>query len=73
MSIIANVEKQALSLTAKERGELITKLLQSLPVFPTDADGGVSEAKRRSDELRKNPEIGITVEELDRRMRERSR
>ncbi len=55
MSIIANVEKQALSLTAKERGELITKLLRSLPVFPTDADGGVSEAKRRRGEMRNKP------------------
>jgi hypothetical protein len=73
MSVVASVEEQALSLTAKERGELITKLLRSLPAFPADADGGIAEAKRRREELRKNPEIGISLDDLDQRMKERFR
>lgn len=73
MSIIANVEEQAMRLTARERGALIAKLLRSLPPFPADTDGGLAEAKRRRDELRKSPEIGISLDELDRRMKERFR
>lgn len=73
MSVVTNVEEQALSLTARERGKLITKLLRSLPAFPADADGGIAEAKRRREEMRKNPEIGGSLDELDRRMKERFR
>ena len=36
-----------------------------------DHDDGVEEALRRSDELKENPEIGISIRELDRRMKER--
>ncbi len=73
MSVVANVEEQALSLTAKERGELITKLLRSLPAFPADPDGGIAEAKRRRGGNEKDPEIGISLDELTRRMKERFR
>lgn len=73
MSVIAEVEERALSLTAKERGELITRLLRSLPEFPLDEDGGVAEALRRREQLREHPEIAISLEELDRRMQERFR
>lgn len=73
MSVITEVEKRALSLSPKERGELITKLLRSLPEFPSDEDDGVAEALRRREELRQDPEIAISLEELDRRMQERFR
>ena len=72
MSVIAEVEERALSLTAKERGELITKLLRSLPEFPSDEDDGVAEALKRREQLRQHPEIAISLEELDKRMQERS-
>ena len=72
MSVVAEAEQIALSLPVKERGELIAKLLRSLPgPFIEDDDDGIEEALRRSDELKKNPEMGITIEELDRRMNER--
>jgi len=73
MSVIAEVEERALSLTTKERGELITKLLRSLPLFPSDEDDGIAEALRRREQLREHPEIAISLEELDRRMQERFR
>lgn len=73
MSVISEVEERALRLTTKERGELITKLLRSLPEFPSDEDDGIAEALRRREQLREHPEIAISLEELDRRMRERSR
>ena len=69
---VTEAEEIALRLPAKERGELIAKLLRSLPgPFIEDDDDGIAEALRRSDELKKNPEMGISIEELDRRMRER--
>jgi len=72
MSVITEAEELALSLSAKERGELIAKLLRSLPgPFIDDDDDGIEEALRRSDELKKNPELGISIKELDRRMHER--
>jgi putative addiction module component (TIGR02574 family) len=72
MSTVAEAEQIALSLPVKERGELITKLLRSLPgPFIDDDDDGIEEALRRSDELKENPEIGISIEELDQRMQER--
>jgi len=72
MSVITEAEELALSLSAKERGELIAKLLRSLPgPFIDDDDDGIEEALRRSDELKKNPELGISIKDLDRRMHER--
>ncbi len=71
MSVVTSIEEQALSLTNRERGELITRLLRSLPPYPADEDGGLADAKRRREELRNNPEIRISLDELDRRMKER--
>ncbi|QQS33126.1 MAG: addiction module protein [Acidobacteriota bacterium] len=72
MSVIADVEELALALQAADRGKLAEKLIRSLPSPGWDNDDdGVAEATRRSDELKKNPEIGISIEELDRRIRER--
>ena len=73
MSVVAEVEEQALSLTPKERGELITKLLRSLPEPSSDEDNSVTVALNRREQLRQDPDIAISLEELDRRMRERFR
>ncbi len=71
MSVVSEVEERALGLSTQERGMLITKLLRSLPEFPTDADDGLAEALRRREEMREHPELALSLEELDRRMRER--
>jgi len=72
MSVIADVEELALSLPASDRGKLADKLIRSLPSPGwDDDDDGVDEALRRSDELKKNPELGMSIKELDRRIRER--
>jgi hypothetical protein len=73
MSVVAEIEERAMSLGVKERGQLIARLLRSLPEFPGGDDDSVAEALRRRDELRRNPEIGISLGELDQRMRERFR
>jgi putative addiction module component (TIGR02574 family) len=72
MSVVADVEELALALPVSDRGKLAEKLIRSLPSPGwDDDDDGITEALRRSDELRKNPAIGISIEELDRRMHER--
>lgn len=72
MSVITEVEELALSLPASDRGKLAEKLIRSLPSPGwDDDDDGVEEALRRSDELKSNPELGISIEELDTRIRER--
>lgn len=72
MSTIAEAEKIVFSLSVKDRAALAGKMIRSLPSPGwDDDDDGVVEALRRSDELSESPEIGISVEELDRRIRER--
>lgn len=72
MSVVTEAEQIALSLPAKERGELIEKLLRSLPgPFIDDDDDGIEEALRRSREMDENPEMAITIEQLDEKIRKR--
>ena len=72
MSAITEAEKLVFSLSEKDRAALVGKMIRSLPSPGwDDDDDGVAEALRRSDELKKNPERGISIEKLDRRMSER--
>jgi len=72
MSAIAEAEKLVFGLSEKDRAALVGKMIRSLPSPGwDDDDDGVAEALRRSDELKENPELGISIEELDRRMSER--
>jgi putative addiction module component (TIGR02574 family) len=71
MSTIAEAEKIVLNLPPRERGELAAKLLASLKPPYEDEEAIIAEALRRSDEMKNNPEMAISLEELDRRIRER--
>ena len=73
MSVVAEVEKLAFSLSEKERAKLAERLLISLRRVSGDDDDGVAEALRRSDEMLDHPEIAISLEELDRRIKNRDR
>lgn len=72
-TVIAEVEKLAFSLSEKDRAKLAERLLVSLRPVLVDEDDGVEEAMRRSRELEGHPEMAISLEELDHRMRDRSR
>ena len=64
MSVVAEVEKLAFSLTESQRAKLAEKLLISLrPVLDDDNDG-VAEALRRSKELDEHPEMAISHEDF---------
>ena len=68
MVTLIELEKLASDLTDSERAVLAAHLLRSLPPVVGDEDEGVAEALRRDAEFDANPEIGITLEQLDRRI-----
>lgn len=65
MSTVAEVEKLAFSLSEKERAKLAGKLLGSLRPILDDEDEGLAEAIRRDREMNENPQMGITLDQLD--------
>lgn len=69
MSTIAEAEKLVFSLSEKDRTELVGKILRSLPLYADD--GGLNEALRRNEELNENPDMVMSIEELDLKIRER--
>jgi hypothetical protein len=75
MPVVTEAEtiEQALSLPESSRAKLAEKLLVSLRSVSPDQDDGVAEALRRSRELNENPEIAISLKELDRRIQNRDR
>lgn len=65
MSVIAELEKKALSLPKKARGELVSKLIASLgSPFEDEDNDWVEEALRRDREMDDNPESVMTHEEF---------
>lgn len=71
MSVVADAEEMVLNLPLRERGEFAARLLASLREVDVETDVIVAEAIRRSEELKSDPSIAISLEELDRRMQER--
>ena len=65
MATITEVEKLALDLPDTERAVLAAHLLRSLPPVLEDEDEGIAEALRRDAELEGNPDLGISLAQLD--------
>lgn len=65
MVSIIEVEKLAFDLPESERAVLAAHLLGSLPPAFEDIDEGIAEALRRDAELDANPQVGISLEQLD--------
>ena len=65
MATMTEVEKLALDLPESQRAILAAHLLGSLPAVLHDDDHGIAEALRRDAEFDENPEIGLSVEQLD--------
>ena len=71
MATINEVEKLAFDLPDSDRAVLAAHLLRSLPSVLDDNDEGIAEALRRDAEFDANPDLGITLEQLDRQIRDR--
>jgi putative addiction module component (TIGR02574 family) len=71
MATIFEVEKLALALSERERATLIANLLDSLPPILSDDDEGIAEALRRDAELDANPDLAISLADLDADIRNR--
>lgn len=63
MSVIADIEKQALSLPDQDRARLADRLIASLPLDFIDEDE-LEEARRRSREMDEDPSKVLTHEEF---------
>ncbi|MBK8467113.1 MAG: addiction module protein [Chloracidobacterium sp.] len=72
MSVIAEVEQLALSLTDNERAQLADKLIASLPDDFID-EAEIEEALQRSREMDEEPSRIITLEQLDGMIADRPR
>jgi hypothetical protein len=68
---MAEVRKLAMMLPEKQRGLRAAQLLESLPPFLHDDDEGVAEALKRNAELDARRSAGISLEELQKQIRER--
>ena len=65
MATISEVEKLALDLPESQRAILATHLLKSLSPVLHDEDEGIAEAFLRDADLDRNPELGMSLEQLD--------
>ena len=64
----ADIEKLAFALPENERAKLADNLIASLPEDFID-DDEIEVAMRRDREMDEDPSIGISLEELDRRIK----
>ena len=71
MAAIDDLEKLALELPESQRAVLAAHLLGSLSPVLQDEDEGMAEAQRRDAELDANPALGVSLEDLDRRIKNR--
>ena len=67
------MEQHALRLPEKQRASLAMRILDSLPPRRVATDDGLIEAQRRANELDAGAKMDISQQELDRKIRARSR
>ena len=60
----AEIQQEALTLPEDQRARLAADLLESLPVVLSDSDDGSAEAHRRIDELKRDPSVGRSWEQI---------
>jgi putative addiction module component (TIGR02574 family) len=68
---VDQIASEALRLPEKERANLVSRLLRSLPPVAFDDDEGVAEALRRDAELDADPTQAMTLRDLDSHIQQR--
>lgn len=58
------IQQEALSLPEDQRASLVAELMSSLPAVLADFDDGSIEAKRRLAELKRDPSVGRTWDQI---------
>ena len=58
------LQTEVLTLPEDQRARLVATLLRSLPAVLADCDDGSAEAHRRLDEMKRDPSIGRTWEQI---------
>jgi putative addiction module component (TIGR02574 family) len=71
MATMTEVENLALDLSERERALLAAHLLDSLPPVLRDEDDGIAEALRRDADLDADPNLGMSLEQLDQQIKRR--
>jgi putative addiction module component (TIGR02574 family) len=71
MAELSDIKVELMKLPEKERAVLAADLLDSLPRVLWDADEGVAEAMRRSEEMDKDPNASLSLEALRDAIRKR--
>lgn len=68
---VDQIASEALRLTEKERFDLASRLLLSLPSVAFDDDDGVAEALRRDTELENDSSRAMSLRDLDSHVQQR--
>lgn len=61
---VSEIRKEALNLPEDQRALLAAELLGSLPAVLADSDDGSCEAKRRIEEMKKDPSVTRTWDQI---------
>lgn len=65
---LETLEKMAMELPEDQRAALAMHILHSLPALFSEPDEGIAEARVRDAELDQNPSLGLSLEDLDRKV-----
>ena len=68
MTPAQEIRQRVSALSMSEKAELAADLLEGLPPILDDEDEGIAEARRRDEEMNRDPEAAITWEQLRRRV-----
>lgn len=71
MATVAEIEKLAQDLSENDSAVLAAHPLGSLPPVLHDEDEGIAEALRRDAEVEANPSVGLSLDQLDQKIKRR--
>lgn len=64
MQTLSEIQREAMKLPDGDRACLASRVLDSLPAVLSDDGEGLAEAIRRSEEMDRNPGMGMTLQQV---------